>query len=65
LAKFQKYFDNLKNLFAVGGSPHFSIKASKGLVIGSSQMYSCTSAMEIGITSAMNNAQQATVGDNS
>lgn len=47
------------------GSPHFNLKASNGQVIGTSEMYSSTSAMENGISSVKTNAPKATVEDNS
>lgn len=47
------------------GSPYFNLKASNGQVIGSSEMYSSTSAMENGIASVKSNASSATVEDNS
>ncbi|MFS4446731.1 YegP family protein [Maribacter sp. 2307UL18-2] len=50
---------------AKDGSPYFNLKASNGQVIGSSEMYSGTSAMENGITSVKKNAPDASVTDNS
>lgn len=54
-----------KRLEAKDGSPYFNLKASNGQVIGTSEMYSSTSAMENGIASVMSNAPDATVEDNS
>ncbi|MEM9650327.1 MAG: YegP family protein, partial [Bacteroidota bacterium] len=50
---------------AKNGSPYFNLKASNGQVIGSSEMYSGTSAMENGIASVKSNAPGADVEDNS
>lgn len=50
---------------AKDGSPYFNLKASNGQVIGSSEMYSSTSAMENGIASVKNNAPEAEIEDNS
>lgn len=50
---------------AKDGSPYFNLKASNGQVIGSSEMYTSTSAMENGIASVKTNAPKATVEDNS
>ncbi|MCK0192404.1 YegP family protein [Arenibacter sp. F20364] len=49
---------------AKDGSPYFNLKATNGQVIGSSEMYSSTSAMENGIASVMKNAPEASVVDN-
>ncbi|MDG1571926.1 YegP family protein [Robiginitalea sp. M366] len=48
---------------ASNGSPFFNLKASNGQVIGSSEMYSSTSAMENGIASVKKNAPDAGVND--
>lgn len=49
---------------AKDGSPFFTLKASNGQVIGSSEMYSSTAAMENGIASVKKNAPNAeVVGD--
>ena len=48
---------------ASSGSPYFNLKASNGQVIGSSEMYSSTSAMENGIASVKKNAPDAGVND--
>jgi uncharacterized protein YegP (UPF0339 family) len=50
---------------AKDGSPYFNLKASNGQVIGSSEMYSSTSAMENGIASVKNNAPDAGIEDHS
>lgn len=50
---------------AKDGSPYFNLKASNGQVIGSSEMYSGTSAMENGIASVKKNAPDASIEDNS
>lgn len=46
-----------------GGQPYFVLKAANGVVIGRSQMYSSTSAMENGIASVKNHAPDATLVD--
>lgn len=43
--------------------PYFCLKASNGQVIGRSEMYSSTAAMENGIKSVMNNVDGAPVND--
>ncbi|MEX0362593.1 MAG: YegP family protein, partial [Allomuricauda sp.] len=50
---------------AKDGSPYFNLKASNGQVIGASEMYSSSSAMENGIASVKSNAPGADVEDNS
>lgn len=50
---------------ATNGSPYFNLKAGNGEIIGTSEMYSSTGAMENGIASVKNNAPSATVEDNS
>ncbi len=45
------------------GSPYFNLKASNGQIIGTSEMYSSTSAMENGISSVKTNAPSAVVED--
>ena len=54
-----------ERLTAKDGSPYFNLKASNGQVIGNSEMYSSTSAMENGIASVKNNAPDASIEDNS
>jgi uncharacterized protein YegP (UPF0339 family) len=49
---------------AKDGRSYFNLKASNGQVIGSSEMYSSTSAMENGVASVMKNAPEAAVEDN-
>lgn len=46
------------------GEPYFNLKAGNGQVIGSSEMYSSTAAMENGIESVKTNGPTATVVDN-
>lgn len=48
---------------ASDGSPYFNLKAGNGEIIGTSEMYSSNSAMEIGIRSVKSNAPGATVVD--
>ena len=43
--------------------PYFVLKATNGQVIGNSEMYSSTGAMENGITSVKTNAPEAEVED--
>lgn len=50
---------------AKDGSPYFNLKASNGQVIGKSEMYSSTTAMENGIASVKKNAAEASIEDNS
>ena len=50
---------------ASDGSPYFNLKASNGLVIGTSEMYSGTTARETGIASVKTNAPKSIVEDNS
>lgn len=45
------------------GDPYFNLKAVNGQVIGTSETYSSTSAMETGISSVKNNAPTASVDD--
>ena len=45
------------------GKPHFNLKAGNNQVIGSSEMYSSTSAMENGIASVKKNAPVAEIDD--
>ena len=52
-----------ERLESKGGSPYFNLKASNGQVIGTSEMYSSSSAMESGIESVKNNAPNASVDD--
>ncbi|MCP5279608.1 MAG: YegP family protein [Thiobacillus sp.] len=48
---------------ASNGSPHFSLTATNGQIIGSSEMYSSTAAMENGIASCKANCASDTVKD--
>ncbi|MGW9686732.1 YegP family protein [Flagellimonas sp. 2504JD1-5] len=50
---------------AKDGSPFFTLNAANGQVIGKSEMYTSTSAMENGIASVKKNAPDADVEDNS
>lgn len=43
--------------------PYFVLKASNGQIIGSSEMYSSTAAMENGIQSVKTNAPEAEIDD--
>jgi len=43
------------------GEPYFVVKAANGKIIGSSEMYSSTQAMEKGIASVKANAPKATI----
>ena len=52
-----------ERLESTSGSPYFNLKAGNNQVIGTSQMYSSTSAMENGISSVKTNAPKATVDD--
>src|SRR3954463_12541956 len=48
---------------AKNGEPYFVLKASNGQVVGQSETYSSTSAMESGIESVKKNAPDAAVDD--
>jgi uncharacterized protein YegP (UPF0339 family) len=48
---------------ARSGEPYFVLKAGNGEVIGTSEMYSSTSAMEKGIESVKRNAPEAAISD--
>jgi len=54
---------NFERNTAKDGSPYFNLKASNGQVIGNSEMYSNTSAMENGVDSVKKNAPDAAVED--
>ncbi len=45
------------------GEPFFTLKASNGQIIGKSEMYSSTAAMENGISSVKTNAPDAAIVD--
>ncbi len=48
---------------AANGSPYFALTATNGQIIGSSEMYSSTGAMENGIQSCKTNCVSDTVKD--
>lgn len=50
-----------ERLEAKNGDPYFNLKSTNGQVIGSSEQYSSTSAMENGIASVRKNAPDASV----
>ncbi len=52
-----------ERLESKSGSPYFNLKAGNSQVIGTSEMYSSTSAMENGINSVKTNAPDASVED--
>lgn len=54
---------NFERKTAADGQPYFVLKAANGQIIGSSEMYSSTAAMENGIASVMTNAPDAPVVD--
>ncbi len=54
-----------ERLESKSGKPYFNLKAGNNQVIGTSEMYSSTSAMENGIDSVKKNASGADVDDNS
>jgi uncharacterized protein len=45
------------------GKPYFNLRATNGLVIGTSQLYDNTSSMENGIASVRSNALYAVLDD--
>jgi uncharacterized protein YegP (UPF0339 family) len=49
---------------AKDGSPYFVLTSTNGQVIGTSEMYSSSAAMETGIKSVAANAPDATLVDN-
>lgn len=53
-------FDRLESK---NGQPYFNLKSTNGQVIGSSERYSSTSAMENGIESVRKNAPNAKIED--
>ncbi|MEO9511521.1 MAG: YegP family protein [Flavobacteriaceae bacterium] len=55
--------DQFERKTAKDGSPFFTLNATNGQVIGKSEMYTSTSAMENGIESIKKNAPDATVDD--
>jgi uncharacterized protein YegP (UPF0339 family) len=52
-----------ERLTAANGKFYFNLKASNGQVVGSSQMYESEATRDNGIESVKNNAQDATVED--
>ncbi len=50
---------------AKDGSPYFNLTSTNGQVIGNSEMYSTTAAMENGVASVKKNAPDAEVEDHS
>ncbi len=48
---------------AKSGEPYFVLKAGNGEIIGKSEMYSSTAAMEKGIESVKKNAPDAAISD--
>lgn len=55
--------DRYERVTSSSGQPYFNLKAANGQVIGSSEMYSSTAAMEGGIASVKKNAPGASVTD--
>jgi uncharacterized protein YegP (UPF0339 family) len=55
--------ERFERLSSTSGEPYFTLKAAKGQVIGRSQMYSSTAAMENGIASVAKNAPGAELND--
>lgn len=55
--------DRFDRKTAKDGSPYFNLKASNGQVIGKSEMYTSTAAMENGIASVKKNAPDAGIDD--
>lgn len=54
---------NYERLESKSGQPYFNLKAANGQVIGTSETYSSTSAMENGIQSVKTNAPSAPIAD--
>ncbi len=54
---------NFDRLESKKGDPYFNLKAGNGQVIGNSEMYSSSSAMENGIESVKKNAPEASIDD--
>jgi uncharacterized protein YegP (UPF0339 family) len=52
-----------KRLVSKSGQPYFNLIAGNGEIIGTSEMYSSTTARETGIASVKNNAPKATIDD--
>lgn len=55
--------DNYERNVAKSSQPYFLLKAMNQQIIGNSQMYSSTSAMEAGIASVKHNGPSTTVED--
>ncbi|MDO3388125.1 YegP family protein [Gilvimarinus sp. SDUM040013] len=55
-----RYYDRKTS---TSGDPYFNLKASNGQVIGTSEMYSSTSARETGINSVKTNGPVAPIVD--
>ena len=55
--------ERFKKMTAINGSPYFVLRAGNNKVIGKSEMYSSTFAMENGIQSVSSNAPYADVVD--
>ena len=55
--------ERFERLSSAGAEPYFTLKAANGQVIGRSQMYSSSAAMEIGIASVVKNGPDATLVD--
>lgn len=58
-----KLDERYERLIAKSGEPYFTLKASNGQIIGLSELYSSTAAMESGIASVKQNAPYAFVDD--
>jgi uncharacterized protein len=54
---------NFERKTSAAGEPYFALKAANSQVIGTSEMYTSTAAMENGIASVMANAPDAPVVD--
>jgi uncharacterized protein YegP (UPF0339 family) len=52
-----------ERLSSASGEPYFNLKTASGHIVGHSQMYSSTSAMENGIASVIRNAPNAVLVD--
>jgi len=55
--------ENFERRTSSDGKPYFVLKATNGEIIGRSQLYSSTGAMEKGIESVKKNARRAKVSD--
>jgi uncharacterized protein YegP (UPF0339 family) len=54
---------NFERKTSKSGQAYFNLKASNGQIIGKSEMYASTTAMENGITSVKTNAPDAPIED--